>query len=77
MYTPVHENTITYSEKLKHWKNHIVADRTQCIEYLEIGSVLEFHNMSGDNVHSTCIDLYSPCDNYLEFQNKHETNAFA
>ena len=61
MYTPVHENTVTYEDKLTHWKNYMSYDKTQTIEYLEIGSlhggsVLQFHNMFGDNVHSTCID---------------------
>ena len=79
MYTPVHENTVTYEDKLTHWKNYMSYDKTQTIEYLEIGSlhggsVLQFHNMFGDNVHSTCIDPYSSCDNYQEYQNEHETN---
>ena len=79
MYTPVCENTVTYEDKLMHWKNYMVFQDMKPIEYLEIGSlhggsVLQFHNIFGNDVHSTCIDPYAQCDNYMEYQNEHETN---
>ena len=59
MYTPVCENTVTYEDKLMHWKNYMVFQDMKPIEYLEIGSlhggsVLQFHNIFGNDVHSTC-----------------------
>ena len=53
--------------------------RKDTVKYLEIGclhggSLLHFHNEFRPNVQSTCIDPFSNCDYYTEYETDHEMN---
>ena len=78
MYQLIDQRTISYVRGDVAWKHHLKLN-TDSIKYLEIGclhggSLLYFHNTFGPNVDSTCIDPFSNCDYYLEYNTEHEIN---
>ena len=58
------------------WKDHLKLT-TDCVKYLEIGSLhsgsmLIFHNIFGPHVHSTSINPFSNCEHYSEYDAEHD-----
>ena len=79
MYKLIDERSTSYPKSSFYWPEYLKDLDTECIRYLEIGSLhggslLFFHNMFGPTVRSTSIDPFSCCDNYPEYTNDHERN---